>query len=832
VIPVRPLARLLTLLALVVTSALFLLAPLAQAAAPDPLAAGPYGIVRQDYEAGSIRLQMPSSPGAPATAQREEFTQYLRGDLFYPSGGSGPFPVIVNVHGNHSACRTTALPLGTGESSAYADDCTRDITTGAPVTGFSPLPNDEGYDYIAANLASHGYVVISVDQDEMMVHQVQNPGDDRGMYSRSQIIAAHLDALSLANQGLAAGNLPAALAGRLDMSSIGLMGHSRGGEAVTHFIDYNRTRPGPRYNLKAVLSIAPVDYERRAPYGTNYATVLPLCDGDVSNVQGARFFERSQHIAPGDPFPRIQFTVQGADHNYFNTSWVADDGAGYSRAATLTDGNSTNIRDLACGEKNLNSLSTAGVSVPSSIRLSPTDQQKAGLAIEAAFMRRFAGGETAFDPYMTGSEPFPASACASPGATGVSCSEEFSTNYFDAPAGRLDVIEPGGDQPLTVDAAGGALTGSGFSNPFKNPDGTAPANGYTPAADTSGGYDWCNPEPLQFVGTAQNPPKAAKPCPLPALDGPGGQANERENAPVNRSYGNQLALAWDRPASLAAQLPARAGNVSGFTTLALSAAVNYFDTRNVQRTPGNASDPRAVSQDFDVVLVDDQGHEATVPAGAAKYGSALEPSLGAVFDEGGKTHRGRRHVVLKEVRIPLTDFGGVDLQHVAQVELRFGGRTATGSIQLADVRFQEGTYKDATVDLSKYPAQAPPADQIVGDVTLAAPGVLPSGFTAAGACADLAPPVSSVTTVTATRNGYSAKGKATDTGCGASAPKKVYVAFTRKGAKVSYATATGTQAWSRASRRTLKRGTYVLRVRATDAAGNLAGAVSRTVTVR
>jgi hypothetical protein len=70
--------------------------------------------------------------------------------------------------------------------------------------------------------------------------------------------------------------------------------------------------------------VAPVDYERRAPYGMPYMTVLPFCDGDVSNLQGARFFERSQYIAPNDPFPRIQVSLLGANHNFFNSVWSAD----------------------------------------------------------------------------------------------------------------------------------------------------------------------------------------------------------------------------------------------------------------------------------------------------------------------------------------------------------------------------------------------------------------------------------------------------------------------------------------------------------------------------
>ena len=86
-----------------------------------------------------------------------------------------------------------------------------------------------------------------------------------------------------------------------------------------------------------MISLAPVDYERRAPYGVPYLTILAYCDGDVSNLQGARFFERSQYIQPGDPFPRIQMSVLGANHNWFNSVWFADgDDAGGTDAACAT----------------------------------------------------------------------------------------------------------------------------------------------------------------------------------------------------------------------------------------------------------------------------------------------------------------------------------------------------------------------------------------------------------------------------------------------------------------------------------------------------------------
>ena len=84
------------------------------------------------------------------------------------------------------------------------------------------------------------------------------------------------------------------------------MGHSRGGEGVTAFIDYNRTRPetldplsgnpdaGPRYpGLRAVFALAPIDAADQAPTGVHFATLLPYCDGDVSTLAGNEAYERT-----------------------------------------------------------------------------------------------------------------------------------------------------------------------------------------------------------------------------------------------------------------------------------------------------------------------------------------------------------------------------------------------------------------------------------------------------------------------------------------------------------------------------------------------------------
>src|SRR5258707_1070940 len=270
------------------------------ASLPDPTARGPFGFqVMEEAKLGTATIEEPNSDGAAptaGTAQAAE-TVEIRGQLYMPdwTRRTTPSPLIILVHGNHGSCDS-------GQDTA-GDTCAQ----------FKH--NEDGYSYLAENLATWGYTTFSISQDQLMLRQDNNKG--KGMHNRRMLIAATLDALSAANK---ARGLPVdphttigtTLSGHLDMTRIGLMGHSRGGDAVANFLAYNRIRTdGPRYPIRAVLSLAPVDYEREIPTGMPFMTILPMCDGDVSNLQGARMFEGSQYVNPNDPFPRIQVEQLG-----------------------------------------------------------------------------------------------------------------------------------------------------------------------------------------------------------------------------------------------------------------------------------------------------------------------------------------------------------------------------------------------------------------------------------------------------------------------------------------------------------------------------------------
>lgn len=841
---------------------------------------GPYATAHEfQYKVGTVNLQEPASGGGAASGAAAAVNLQVRGSMYYPTNKPTGAPVIILVHGNHGGCKVGGgYPVGSVPSGGSAPGCTE----------FNR--NDQGYSYLAENLATWGYAVASIDQDQLMSYQDQSGA--KGMHQRRLMIAAQLDGLYEANQAPvpldADHNLEDRLVGKLDFTKIGLMGHSRGGDAVTSFMDYNRTRPAPgrKYHIAGVISLAPVDYERRAPYGSAYLTILPACDGDVSNLQGARFYERGQRVDPGDPFPKIQMYLHGANHGNFNTVWSADSddawsgddpacGArtavptfwtaqtaptpadvGFLRSMDPRPVNSTSIRlsggvDPTGVVNSSQQVSSFLATYNRGTAFSPDpalmgDQEKIGLATMNAFFRRYVGDELAFEPYMTGeltaetgNNTLPDSACpTSPTGTRIACKEYLLTSYFAGATERLDVIDPAPDTALTESALGTTLEATGFANPYTGDGGVQPK-----PAKTTSGLDWCNPEPDHFTPQLMGQPgvpTAAKGCPLPNPNALGGQANSRrEQAPVNESYGNQLAVAWESKATLATRVPAAKGDVSSMKSLTLGAAVNFFDPRNPDRTAGDGLwNPAATTQDFAIELTDAAGKTASVSAGNEKYGNALHQTIG--------NSSARVHIVLSQVRVPLADFAsqGVDLTKVRKVSFVFGddGYPATGSIQLSDVRFQEL----ATGPVVTYPSVEP-------RVSLASARVSEADVISASAapkCSSDAAPTVKLKAKSAKSRTIKLSGTAADAGCAAgvktvqvalaksgSAKKARFVAPTGKLTKLlpksgpALLVAKGTSKWSLKVAK-VPAGSYAITVTAIDASGNVTTKKAGTIKVK
>src|SRR5262249_38805170 len=163
----------------------------------------------------------------------------LRADVHYPTDlSAGPFPLILFLHGNHSTCYR-------GDRDRYEWPCR---------PGWTPIPNYEGYDYVARRLASHGFIVVSVSGNGVNV--LGNEVADTGMRQRGLRLEKPLDLWNTWNPvgGDPFGDL---FVGAVNMSRIGVMGHSRGGEGAVWNVIVDRERPDP-YGIDAVLPLAPV----------------------------------------------------------------------------------------------------------------------------------------------------------------------------------------------------------------------------------------------------------------------------------------------------------------------------------------------------------------------------------------------------------------------------------------------------------------------------------------------------------------------------------------------------------------------------------------------
>lgn len=284
---------------------------------PNPAAVGPYQVRTLTYGTGDDKRR--TEYGADATLHtnpvdgaklledwkgrkgraRAEFWGFdkkalpLQGRVWYPRG-EGPFPLVLIVHGNHR------------------------------MEEFS----DPGYAYLGEHLASRGTILVSVDEN-FINGDLRNEND-----ARAWLLLEHLRQWKQFN------NDPSSpFDGNVDMARIGLIGHSRGGEAVAVAAVFNRLSRYPDdamvqfdygFDIGAVIAIAPV-YGQYEPGGkltqlrnVNYMSIHGAHDGDVTSFDGARQFENVEFS--GDDY-RFKATVYvaGANHGQFNSVWGDND---------------------------------------------------------------------------------------------------------------------------------------------------------------------------------------------------------------------------------------------------------------------------------------------------------------------------------------------------------------------------------------------------------------------------------------------------------------------------------------------------------------------------
>ena len=548
--------------------------------AQDPGTPGPLAVTREEYNFGDTAFQPSNFPGPVE----------LLASIHYPTNLSGgPFPVIILLHGRHATCFS-----GTG-GQFLQWPCTNNR---------QPIPSYKGYDYFSEVLASHGYVVVSISANG--TNAVDNSVFDLGALARAELIQKHLDILNTFNT---TGGAPfgTKFVGKFDLTRVGTMGHSRGGEGVVRHYVLNNSLGAP-YGIKAVFPLAPVDFNRFVVNNAALNVLLPYCDGDVADLQGVHFYDDARYNVPGDQAPKHYELVMGANHNFFNTIWSP--GSTTIPGATndwLFVPNGQN--DSHCGTKQGNQ------------RLTEAQQRGTGLAYMSAFFRAYVGGETQFIPILTGDAPPPPSAQTN----------ALFVSYHAPAARRLDVNRLLNDTNLTVNTLGGAATQIGLS-PYELCGGDAP-----PA-------NKCLPDQLNVQQPHTTP-------------------SARSSAPGL----SQLKTGWnDLSGNYRNNVPAALGNVSGFQAVQFRVSVNFADARNLQ----------GLAQDFRVVLTDASGASASV---------RVSDFSGALFFPPGEILAVPK-VVLNTVRVPLSAFGGVNLNNVRSVQFTFNERPQ-GAVLITDVAF-------------------------------------------------------------------------------------------------------------------------------------------------
>jgi len=125
----------------------------------------------------------------------------LYAKVYWPANFSGgPYPLVAFLHGNHATCGTGSPPRLDNDSSY--------TLTGACPPGYTEVKSHLGFEYLATQLASQGYIVTSINAnrgitgaDDCVPGNCPYPDDPVYIFARGRLVLKHLETLNKWNSG-------------------------------------------------------------------------------------------------------------------------------------------------------------------------------------------------------------------------------------------------------------------------------------------------------------------------------------------------------------------------------------------------------------------------------------------------------------------------------------------------------------------------------------------------------------------------------------------------------------------------------------------------------
>lgn len=263
---------------------------------------GPYHVLTltygtdgtKDLESGAVNISRFAENEGIGGFFKEKYQGYpltevpLSGIVWYPQEISH-CPTLFLIHGNHSWLTESYL----------------------------------GYEYLGKYLASHGYTVVSVDENACNSLSGENDG-------RAVLLLENIRQVETYNQ-----QEGSPLYQKIDDTNLALAGHSRGGEAVAlaylfndlnYYPDNGNRRFQYHFSIQSLIAIAPTCGQYH-PSGrsveledVNYLLLHGANDQDVSTFMGMEQYENISFTGTKDCI-KTSLYLAGVNHGQFNSLW-------------------------------------------------------------------------------------------------------------------------------------------------------------------------------------------------------------------------------------------------------------------------------------------------------------------------------------------------------------------------------------------------------------------------------------------------------------------------------------------------------------------------------